>query len=179
LQRLVEAAGIHQPVGPVADDVHVVWIESQGTFDVQPGQIEPPPPQADIAHGLMAPGIVVVERQCAFRRGEGLVERFRQPIGQISGGQRDRPPGMGMDIGWIEVCRLRQEAFGLGYLIAVHQLPALQEIVVGRPVRGGLSPQLLGAGGGDASFHGRRHGARDLVLDRKDVLDVAIVPLGP
>ena len=74
----------------------------------------------------------------------------------------------------------RAKSLGVGFSVRpVMQDLAGQHVLVGRHVRGGLPLDPIVPRSLDAAKEGRRDGRGDLVLDGEDVLELAIVALGP
>src|SRR5262245_46082704 len=86
---------------------------------------------------------------------------------------------MGVHIVGIEAYGAAEEVDAPRHVIAIVAVPSLQKIVIGDPILRRLAAGLFGAARHEAAAKGRDDRPTYLVLDGKDVLNVAVIPLRP
>ena len=141
--------------------------------------------QVQRGEDAMHVAVVVVERQRDLQLRGHLLQggvAIRAPAINPGLAQHARLPGVSVSIVRVELERAVEQPLRLGIVLpgrAVVQHLGGQHALIGRHVVGRLALRAVVRGGLDAAGQRRDDRAGHLVLDREDVLELAVVAFGP
>ena len=183
LNAFLGPSGESQNQSHMGGAVGIVRVEGNAAFVVVECLAEVPPVELDPAEDHVASAFFLVELERVL--GElisALVQRIQADFPEPPVNVGRCKMRVGQRVLRVELDCLLEEGGGLCVVLLrqpVELIQALQQVIVGRQDLRRLAFRALQNVGFDAPDQGGDNGPRDLVLDREDVLHVAVIALRP
>src|SRR5262249_39753047 len=155
------------------------WIEVGRPLEVMPCKLELPAPESDKGHTAVGVSIILIERDRPVRMRGCFVYGLRPIVQEVANAKLVSDPCVSVHVVWIQCGSALKVSQGLQHFTAVVAFPSPQEIVVGGQFLRRLPSSPFSIARCDPARQSCGDRACQFVLSGENILNLAIISLGP